>query len=185
MKITQLYIKQSYAEILQHLCAVTALENWSIKPQKIMLTQHKTKYGMADLDGVVYVNQAFINSTAHRLLDATIRHELAHLCVGLKHGHNTVFKAKAKQFKATFGKHLKQESQQINQAIGFQYHLYAVLVNGEHVLIRKAHRKHKKYTAYKAGRFRYLTIKGQKVHAFKYCMPDECLDQNTHTDELI
>ena len=162
------YIQQQYLFILDELLVVEPKKNWQVQPQSLQVTKHKTKYGMADRDGVIYINQAFIGTTATNLLDATIRHELAHLCVGLQQGHGAVFKAKAQQFNAHFGKHLKLESAQVHDSIGYKYLLYATFENGEEILFRRVHRKHAKYSRYKAGRFRYLTIKGMKVVSFRY-----------------
>ncbi|MGJ8664591.1 MAG: hypothetical protein ACSHWU_13120, partial [Marinicella sp.] len=168
MMIDWPYIERTYDQILQEVSALHAFNDWSVKPQKLAVTKHKTKYGMADIDGVVYINQAFIGTTAVRLLTATIRHELAHLCVGLQCGHNYKFKAKAKQFKAVFGRDLKTESAQVHAAIGYKYKLYATIEQNqdnpsEEILFRRVHRKHHKYVNYKPGRFRYLSIKGRKV----------------------
>lgn len=167
------YIEQEYARILADLTKFCAIDQWSIQPQKLSATQHKTKYGMADLNGVIYINQAFVGTTAVQLLKATIRHEFAHLCVGLQHGHNRHFKARAKQFAANFGRHLKAETDQVHAVIGYKYSLYVTLESPvdktiNEMLFRRVHRKHSKYLNYKAGRFRYLTIKGQKVLAFRY-----------------
>lgn len=173
MTIDWHYVQQQYQATLHELNRVEPVKNWRIQPHALQATNHKTKYGMADRDGVVYINQAFIGTTAVHLLNATIRHELAHLCVGLQQGHNAVFKAKALQFKAQFGKHLKAESSQVHDSIGYKYLLYATLdkteVSGpEEILFKRVHRKHKKYINYKPGRFRYLSIKGRKVLLFRY-----------------
>lgn len=161
-------IQLKYNEILVELNSQEAIVGWKVPPQDLKVTKHKTKYGMADINGVVYINQAFINSSAVKLLEATIRHELAHLCVGLQHGHNHIFKAKAKSFKSHFGRHLKSETDEIHQNIGFKYLLYATLENGDEVYLRRAHRKNRKYTNYKPTMFKFLTINGRKVAEFKY-----------------
>ena len=168
MLIDWKYIEQQYQAILAELLTVEPIKKWSVYPQSLQVTKHKTKYGMADKDGVVYINQAFVGTAAHNLLNATIRHELAHLCVGLQQGHNLIFKAQAQQFKAQFGKQLKPEYEAVHDSIGFKYLLYATLANGDEILFRRVHRKHVKYSQYKVGRFRYLTIKGIKVTAFRY-----------------
>ncbi len=162
------YIQQEYQLILDELILSDPLKNWQVPPQALQATNHKTKYGMADRDGVVYINQAFIGTASTELLNVTIRHEFAHLCVGLQHGHDVIFKAKAREFKADFGKHLKLESEQVHESIGYKYLLFAKLENGDEILFRKVHRKNAKYLRYKAGRFRYLTIKGVKVMSFRY-----------------
>ena len=162
------YIEKKYNEILVELNALQPISHWKIRPQKLKATKHKTKYGMADNNGVVFINQAFVNSSAVELLAATIRHELAHLCVGLQHGHNQVFKAKAKQFQSHFGKHLKPQTDEIHQNIGHKYLLYATFEDHQEIYLRRVHRKHRKYTHYKPSLFKFLTIKGRKVVQFIY-----------------
>ncbi|TDR22434.1 hypothetical protein [Marinicella litoralis] len=167
------YIERAFAEITANVDLLCPLDQWSIQPLKLSATQHKTKYGMADVNGVIYINQAFVGTSAVALLDATIRHELAHLCVGLQHGHDSCFKAIAKKFGANFGRHLKQETAQVHVVIGHKYLLFATIENKAlntttEILFRRVHRKHAKYLDYKPGRFRYLTIKGQKVLNFRY-----------------
>ncbi len=168
MQIDWTFIEEKYQEILKELVDYQPVDSWQIKPLRLQATQHKTKYGMADINGVVYINSAFVNSSAETLLDATIRHELAHLCVGLEVGHGPVFKQKAKEFNSFFGRHLKSESAEINRNIGFKYNLYATLSDGQEVLLRKVHRKHRKYTQYKPSMIKYLTLKGQKIKQFTY-----------------
>ncbi len=173
MSIDWPYIECRYEQLLSELSTTVPLDQWQLTPQGVKATTHKTKYGMADIEGWVYINQAFVGTTATRLLDATIRHELAHLCVGLQCGHNYKFKAKAKQFKADFGRNLKTESAQVHAAIGYKYKLYATIEQNqdnpcEEILFRRVHRKHHKYVNYKPGRFRYLSIKGRKVLSFRY-----------------
>ncbi len=162
------YIEDRFQLVLTELALQMPVAQWCHEPQGIKVTHHKTKYGMADIDGWVYVNQAFVGTEAMQLLDATIRHELAHLCAGLQHGHGPHFKAMAHEFKADFGEHLKSESAQVHAAIGYKYLLFATLDNHQEIMFRRVHRKHRKYLNYQAGRFRYLTINGQKVLSFRY-----------------
>lgn len=166
--ITAVNIQKRYQDILSELYQLIPPDKWQVRPQQLQLTSHKTKYGMADINGVVFINQAFIGSTANELLDATIRHELAHLCVGIQHGHNARFKACAQHFKAHFGSHLQTEINTINDAIGYKYKLYAILESQQEILFKRVHRKHAKYLNYKPGWFSYLSIKGQKVLRFRY-----------------
>ena len=168
MTIDWTFIQQRHDEILVELNLIQDITVWQIKPKNLVQTTHKTKYGMADVNGVIHINHAFVGTEAFQLLDATIRHEFAHLCVGLFHGHDATFKAKARQFKAHFGRHLKAESAQVHAAIGYKYRLYATLANGETLLFRWVHRTHAKYMKYKPSMFKYLTIKGQKVISFSY-----------------
>ncbi len=162
------FIEQQYQDILSEVSDEEPLSNWAIKPKGLLKTKHKTKYGMADIHGYVYINQAFIGTNSNDLLDATIRHELAHLCVGLQQGHNHVFKAKAQQFKANFRHIDKSQHQQVSANIGYKYELYAQFKDGRQLLLKKVQRKHRKYTHYRPTLFKYLTVQGKKVASFVY-----------------
>ncbi len=168
MMIDWPHIESRYNHIFEELLDLEPLNQWHITPKTLKPTNHKTKYGMADINGVVYINEAFVGTQANDLLEATIRHELAHLCVGIHHGHDHIFKACAKLFKAAFGKHLSADTKALNQSIGYKYKLFATLQNDQVILFRKVHRRHSKYTKYKPKLFSYLTISGQKVLSFHY-----------------
>ncbi len=161
-------IQRLYQNILVETQALVSPEHWQIEPSGLQYTNHKTKYGMADIHGMVHINQKFIGSRARQLLAATIRHELAHLCVGLEQGHGVKFKRCAALFKADMKADVAHEKAEIHAAIGHKYLLYAHVENQGELLFRKAHRKHPKYSKYKPKRFSYLTINGHKVLAFRY-----------------
>lgn len=161
-------IEQTHAKVLDELLQVVPLSAWQHPPHGIKATDHKTKYGMADLAGWVHINQAFVGTESWDLLEATIRHELAHLCVGLNCGHNARFKAMERRFKAVFGRHLQDQASQLHNAIGHRYLLFAELADGTEVLLKRVHRRHRKYSHYRPRLFRYLTVGGQKVQRFRY-----------------
>ena len=161
-------IEQTHDSLLDELLQEVPLSAWQHPPQGIKPSKHKTKYGMADLAGWVHINQAFIGTECWDLLEATIRHELAHLCVGLQCGHDARFKAMERRFNAVFGAHLQTQAKQLHNAIGHRYLLFAELVDGSEVLLKRVHRRHRKYSHYRPRMFRYLTVGGQKVQRFRY-----------------
>ena len=101
-------------------------------------------------------------------MEATIRHELAHLCVGLAQGHNRHFKAVERLFGANFRAVPTEQVKDIHDRIGHTWELYACFVDRPRVLLKRVHRKHRKYTHYRPGLFRYLMYKGQKISGFEY-----------------
>ncbi|MFC3193824.1 hypothetical protein ACFODZ_06190 [Marinicella sediminis] len=167
------YIQQRHAACLTETTQLIALPQWVVQPQEVIPTRHKTKYGMADVHGRVHINQAFVGSSAEQLLEATIRHELAHLCVGLEQGHNARFRHMAQLFKAGFHQVSRREKIELHQLIGYKYALYACLVNQQRVCLKKVHRKHRKYTHYKPTLFRYLSFQGVKISHFEYSALDQ------------
>lgn len=166
--ITHNNTEQLFERIKKDLLLIFPVKDWQIKPRELQWTKHKTKYGMAGHHGVVYINEAFVETTAWQLLEATLRHELAHLYIGLAAGHNAYFHDTATLFKSCFKTIPNEEIKQFHYQIGYRYKLYAIFENGDVVLIKKTHRKHAKYTQYKPRLFYSLSIKGQKIIRFNY-----------------
>jgi len=166
--ISQKNTLQLFESIKRELFLQFPLTEWTIKPGDFLWTKHKTKYGMARFNGDIFINRAFISSTAWQLLDATIRHELAHLYIGLAAGHNADFQATAQLFKSCFKSVPRAEIKQFQEQISYRYKLYAICENGDSILLKKTHRKHAKYTQYKARFFYKLSINGQKIKRFNY-----------------
>lgn len=167
-KLSEEQIKLRFDTIKADLLKQYPIQKWRIKPRSLLWTKHKTKYGMADRFGDVYINRAFITTSAWCLLDATIRHELAHLYIGLEAGHNNSFNKIAAAFKSNFRRVPCSEINEFRDQISFKYELYAVCANGSSVFIKNAHRKHIKYTRYKPKLFHYMHIKGKKITWFEY-----------------
>ncbi len=167
-QITQKDVERLFNDIKVDLFNQFPLNDWAIKPRYFHWTKHKTKYGMANHRGDVYINDAFVSTTAWQLLEATLRHEFAHLYIGLAAGHNARFRKTASLFKSSFKRVPVEEVKQLRDQIRYQYNLFAILANGESVLIKKAHRKHAKYTKYKPRLFYNLSIKGCKIIRFDY-----------------
>ncbi len=165
--ITLETIEDEYQKALDECGGVIPFDKWSIRAKAIKLTRHKTKYGIATSRGEVFVSQAFINTTAINKLRNTLRHELAHLAVGLAHGHNRIFKQCARDFGAMNAVD-PAEIQAMDKAIGYKWQLLAHLVNGHTVDMGRVHRRHKKYAAYIPRRRVFMTIKDVVVQRFEY-----------------
>ncbi len=160
-------IREEYEAALTQCCSMLPLAKWVVQPTALALTRHKTKFGMASSKGVVYINSGFIGTFAINKLRSTLRHELAHLAVGLAEGHNAVFKHCAAVFGAT--KDIpKAEIHAFEQSVGYKWQLIAHLVDGRTVEMGRVHRRHKKYSAYTHKRWRYMMIKDTAVQRFEY-----------------
>ncbi|MFL0804891.1 MAG: hypothetical protein K6L81_14335 [Agarilytica sp.] len=160
-------IHEEYDIALNHCRAVLSENKWVVQPAAIELTRHKTKFGMASSKGVVYVNVGFIGTHAISKLRNTLRHELAHLAVGLAEGHNAIFKHCALAFGVS--KEVpKSEIQAFEQSVGYKWQLIAHLVDGRTVEMGRVHRRHKKYSTYTHKRWRYMVIKDTAVKRFEY-----------------
>ena len=164
--LTWATIQSEYHQALAACDLLLPLTDWCHMPNGIELTRQKTKYGLARYDGMVFINHAFIGTTAINQLRKTLRHELAHLAAGLKHKHNHHFRKINRLFTADI-KVSDQEHQILNDAIGFKWTLIAHCENGQQVTLGGAHRKSKRYTDYPSP-YCLMTIEGLKISRFEY-----------------
>jgi hypothetical protein len=170
--INETTIEDDYRRIRQELFTLISPDCWDITPHKWCLTTAKTKYGLADSKGVIHINHRFIGTPYQSLMEAVLRHEFAHLCVGLAQGHNKHFKHCEHLFKAKFDGHVILQAQAFGQLINYKYQLVAVLANGQIIKLKKTHRKHRKYTGYQYKFYRALYYHQQAIKKFKYISLD-------------
>ena len=167
-EISKAYIQKRFEIILEELVVLLPLEHWQIKPKALAYTKAKTAYGFAAIDGRVLINHAFLGTRAFQQLDHTIRHEFAHLAVGLEAQHNLHFRRMERKFGVNKQVSDDEEVAQLREHLKPKYTLFAQLITGEVVSLGGAHRRHKKYTQYRRRRFRLLTVDGVVVEHFYY-----------------
>ncbi|WP_196160851.1 hypothetical protein [Reinekea sp. G2M2-21] len=168
-EITVQYIQARYKSILAEVSCVTPLASWSVQPNGVFLTSHKSKYGWAKTDGTIEVNQWYLGTQAVNKLDMTIRHELAHLCRGLTHAHDRAWTRTAMLFGVRDDLVPVSEIEQIKSRIPYKYQVYANLANGERRALGGAHKKTKRYTEYNPNdRYKQMTIDRIRVLSFDF-----------------
>ncbi len=166
--INQSVITNYFDLIEQELYALVPSKDWVIKPKSWRLSQAKTKYGMADAEGVIHINHNFLRTHFHQLLNAVLRHEFAHLCIGLQHGHNKRFKQCERLFDARFNVTAKQQAREFGKLISYKYLLQAELISGEMITLKKVHRRHRNYLNYQYSRYKTYFYRHQPIKRFKY-----------------
>lgn len=166
--ISESSIDADYTRICHELFTLIAPHHWFIKPRKWCWTAAKTKYGMADCAGNIHINRRFLGSHFQSLLEAVLRHELAHLCVGLHHGHNKQFKQCERLFKGQFDATAQHQAKEYAQKVSYKYQLMAELVNGERITLKKTHRKHRNYANYRHNRYKTYYYQQQVIKRFIY-----------------
>ncbi len=160
-------IDREYQNALKECVEALPLDRWVVIPSTMKLTSCKTKYGIACSDGTIQINSAFIGTHAINQLRNTIRHELAHLAVGISQQHNAVFR----QCERLFGARCVVGAEELvafEKNVSHKWLLMAHLMNGRSIVLGGAHRRHKKYLHYKPNIFRKLTIEGVPVNSFEY-----------------
>lgn len=161
-------INHLFHHILSTLYHIQPADQWSVTPKNWCLTTAKTKYGMVDHQGIIHINQNFLATGFWDLLEAVLRHEFAHLCVGLSQGHNRRFKQCEKLFKGYFNADARRQATAYGSRIHYNYRLMAELVDGQCLEIKKTHRKHHKYTNYPhQNRVTYF-YQQQRIKRFYY-----------------
>ena len=165
--ITQELIQQLYQQILSEVQAIAPLHNWVIQPTSVEMLSHKSKYGQATKDGKIQISEFFLGTDAVEKLKNTLRHEFAHLCIGLSHHHNKVFRRVEKQFGVTEAGNDQQECQKILNKIPYKYTVFIHLMNGERVSLGGVHRKTKTYTEYDRNKQPY-SHKGVPILRFEF-----------------
>lgn len=166
--ITEEYITNAYYRVLDEVSKVLPLAKWHMQPVGIGFTTEKTKYGMATPDGMVLINRVFIDSTAHTKLEFTLRHEFAHLAVGLHNHHNRRFQRMERVFGVDPAIDLSEEIAEIQSRIDFKYTVFAHLENGEVRNLGGVHRKTRTYTEYPKGDHYTMSIEGVRVVRFEF-----------------
>ena len=164
--ITFELIKNEFEQALKECGDRIPVDKWVHRPIGVELTAHKTKYGMATPEGMTLVSEFFIGTRAINKLCQTIRHELAHLAVGLKQQHNYKFKRCASFFGAMDSVD-DSEVSQILDNIGFKWSLVAHMLDGSTKVLGGVHRKTKRYTEYPDNGLR-LSIAGIDVVRFDF-----------------
>jgi hypothetical protein len=132
----------------------------------IVLFNNTTMLGQATTKGKILINENFINLTCIDLLINTIRHELAHLIVGLQQNHNKHFKRVALLLGVKNNSYF--DLGPIQNKIGFKYEVSATLESGEVILIGGVHRKTKRYIDYISTNKKWHSINGDKVIQYHF-----------------
>ncbi len=165
--ITLEHIQDEYAQALLDCFAILPQRRWALMPSGVALTTHKTKYGMANHTGKVFISHGFLNTTAFTKLRNTLRHELAHLAVGLRHQHDAVFRRCERAFGAKTPVPA-DEIEQVHSNVPYKWRLLAHLFDGSVRDIGGAHRRTKKYTEYRPQAHRFMSVDGEKIRHFEF-----------------
>ncbi|MGB2105379.1 MAG: SprT-like domain-containing protein [Glaciecola sp.] len=151
------------------------IEKWKIKPRSLIITDHKTKYGMAFQNGDIAFNRRFINSkfSTYQLI-RTLCHELAHLAAGLEVGHGKWFKELNDLFSQQPLKRcaengiIDDHGIEFKERVGFSYWLVAQLDNGDTVRVKPVHRRSKQYINYSPSWTKRYRLNQHTVIKFHY-----------------
>jgi len=160
-------IQSSYIDVLEEVNNIIPIDKWHVQPCGIDITTHKSKFGYARNDGMIFISKYFIGTNSSAKLSDTLKHEFAHLAVGLAQHHNFRFKRVASLF-GVGAECLKHEINDIVKNINYKYTIYAHMVNGQVKEIGGASRKTKKYAQYRLTNKSSMSINSIKVTHFVF-----------------
>lgn len=165
--ITDEYVQTAYNQVLTEVLQILPLRDWAYEPSGLEWMEGETKYSLSTKEGKVFINKAFLGTTATTLLDYRLRHEFAHLAIDIGDYHNRVFKRVEKSF-GVIEDNLSSEIAQIEKKLPYKYTILAHLANGEVQIYGGAQRKNKRYTEYPEKSPYTLLIKGVRIVRFEY-----------------
>lgn len=168
--LTKQLIEEHFIEEINNAIQIIPSSMWVHSPKpKIIYSDSKINLGLASTCGQVSINHRFIGTQAVRLLKNTIRHELAHLIVGVDQGHNKRFKKLAMLLDVKRPEAF-EELKEIESKISYKYTVIAHMVDGENVLIGGVHRKTAKYTRYNEQQAKNMYIDKRAISKFEFVL---------------
>lgn len=130
----------------------------------------RRSYGQAHADGRLRISAQFVGTTALADLEDTVRHELAHLIVGVGEKHGRAWKQVATALGATPRATGRSTNADLHGRMADgPFTLVAELLSGEERVIRRVHRRSRRYRDYRYGQAgqRYR-LAGEWVRRFHY-----------------
>ena len=155
---------------VEHARAVDLFPRWVHPFSGFAFSRSSRCFGQAHADGRLVISNKFLDTHAKDDLLDTIRHEFAHLIVGIEQRHNERWRCAAASLGAKPQARGNAESQVLNDKMNdAPFTLIAVMQSGEEKVLRKAHRRSRTYQNYRFDRYgqRYH-IDGEWVQHFRY-----------------
>lgn len=141
---------------------------WAHPYKETVLIKAKTCFGRASPKGIVKISEVYLFTNQEQDLRETIRHELAHLIIGNKNGHNEAWQTVARWLGAR-PVPLKRPTAQVAKNMKRQWRLVGILEDGTERLLHTSHNQMSKYLAYRPTPSRYYKCQdGSKIVKFKY-----------------
>jgi hypothetical protein len=127
-------------------------------------------YGQARSDGRLFISRQFIGTAALADLEDTVRHELAHLIVGVREGHGPRWKAVAAELGATPRAAGRSRCRHLDERLTTApLMLVAVFEDGSELEVKPAHRRSRAYLDYRYNlRGKRYRVAGRWVQRFYY-----------------
>jgi hypothetical protein len=143
---------------------------WAHPFAGLVFSRARRSYGRAHRDGRIAISTLFLGTSALDDLEDTVRHEFAHLIVGIDEQHGMAWRRVAKALgavpRATGCSRCEVLEGRMQQA---PFTLVAVMASGRELAVKPAFRRSKQYTQYRSSFFgRRYYIEGELVTRFVY-----------------
>lgn len=169
---TDLLSEQRIAELVtgEYQRALAMYARWVHPYAGFAFNRARRSYGQAHRDGRLMLSRTFIDTAAHEDLLDTIRHEFAHLIVGIEQRHNARWKTVA----ASLGALPRASGKSRDPVLGKKmneapFTLVAELRSGEIRVMRQSFRRSRRYMDYRFGlRGQRYHINGDMIERFRY-----------------
>lgn len=150
--------------------ALDVYPNWKHPFAGLEFSRAKRMFGQAHRDGRIVLSRQFIGTTALADLEDTIRHELAHLIVGIAEKHGQRWKAVAASLGARPRATGKSQGADLQARMSdAPLTLLAVMQSGEEREMKSAFRRSRRYLDYRLGKGgQQYHIKGELIERFVY-----------------
>ena len=161
----------------EYVRALGSFPEWRHPFSGVELSRSRRCFGQAHVDGRILLSRQFLGTRAYDDLRDTLRHEFAHLIVGIDQKHNAHWRCAAASLGATPPACGRARSEDLEERMsGAPFTLIAVMQSGEERELRAVHRRSRRYQDYRFDRRgqRYH-IDGEWIACFRY-------QRNTPTD---
>jgi len=150
--------------------ALGLFPDWAHPFAGLSFNRARRCYGQAHRDGRVVLSTVFLGTAALNDLEDTVRHEFAHLIVGIEARHGPRWRAVARALGAVPRATGRSQSPDLAARMDdAPFTLVAVLESGEERELKPAFRRNRRFLDYRLGRGaqRYRCA-GQDVLFFEY-----------------
>lgn len=150
--------------------AQSLFPNWVHTFTALEFNNSRRAFGQAHQDGRVVLSSSFVGTRANEDLIDTVRHEFAHLIVGIRQKHNVRWRMAAAslgaQAKATGRSKAEDLHERMSDA---PFTLIAVMLNGEERVMKRVFRRSGRYLDYRYDKSgNHYHIEGDPIACFRY-----------------
>ncbi len=150
--------------------ALTRYPEWVHPFAGLSFNRARRSYGQAHRDGRIVISTVFFGTSALDDLEDTVRHEIAHLIVGIDARHGPRWRRVARALGAVPRATGRSSCASLNARMDdAPYTLVAVLASGEECEVKSVYRRSRRYQDYRLGaRGAHYRYRGESVLRFEF-----------------